>query len=667
MKQTILNNKITSFLNQYIIGFLTVVLIFLITRILECLYLDLNNIIQNPWRNFGFSINFDVFFIVLFSFLLLLPSIIINVFHSRTASVFLKFAWMLIVFINVSLTHYFLTSNELLTNKLFEFSFYEIYNIVLAEVTSERIFLWIADIFLLSLSVLFLFFLLAKIKPKPLVKIITLIIYLIILIPPIVNLKHYKKELKHFDKIEAFYLANNKITILIESVYKKRQAQKNNTIDTERLNNVIQEFQKTNNDFEYTSQEFPLLHKKRNHNPLGRFFSEHAKKPNIVIIISESLSRSYSGSDAKFGSYTPFLDSLAEHGLYWSNFLSNCERSFGALPNILGSLPFGQTERGFINDEDYPDHKTLISLLSEHDYYSRFFYGGWSRYDKMDVFLKRQKTDTIIDEEDFVKKQYLNQNKGWGYNDKNLFEKSLGVMQENENVNYLNIYFTLSIHTPYNSCEEKYYDKKYLTKRIEHLNINPDSAFKQFPEKGMLSSILFADDALKEFINQYRKRPDFDNTIFIITGDHDIRVLPVDNSLDFYRVPLVIYSPLLKESKQFNSLSTHRDITPSLLQLLENNYGLDFPAENAFLGTGLDTSNVLFGKNLITLNLINNYLPNIICNQYLLSNGETVFEINQSLKLTLVKDPSIQNKLFKTYQNTVLVNNYVCKMNKIYK
>jgi predicted AlkP superfamily pyrophosphatase or phosphodiesterase len=38
----------------------------------------------------------------------------------------------------------------------------------------------------------------------------------------------------------------------------------------------------------------------------------------------------------------------------------------------------------------------------------------------------------------------------------------------------------------------------------------------------LISSIMFVDDALKDFFYEYKKRPDFGRTIFIIVGDHGI-------------------------------------------------------------------------------------------------------------------------------------------------
>ena len=41
--------------------------------------------------------------------------------------------------------------------------------------------------------------------------------------------------------------------------------------------------------------------------------------------------------------------------------------------------------------------------------------------------------------------------------------------------------------------------------------------------------------------------------------------IPMKTKIDRYHVPLIIYSPLLKQPAQFESISTHFDITPSVI------------------------------------------------------------------------------------------------------
>ncbi|MBQ2351329.1 MAG: hypothetical protein II394_03850, partial [Bacteroidales bacterium] len=77
----------------------------------------------------------------------------------------------------------------------------------------------------------------------------------------------------------------------------------------------------------------------------------------------------------------------------------------------------------------------------------------------------------------------------------------------------------------------------------------------------------------------------------IITGDHKFITANKTNPIDNYHVPLIIWSPMLRESHRFPAVVTHRSITPSLLAYLKYTYGIKTPENVAWLNSGLDTCN----------------------------------------------------------------------------
>src|ERR1022692_4715500 len=120
----------------------------------------------------------------------------------------------------------------------------------------------------------------------------------------------------------------------------------------------------TGDDNTFPNIDYPFLHKDNTPNTLKPFFlaGDGSQKPDIVVIIIESMGKAYSGKDAYLGSFTPFLDSLADHSLYWENCLSGGGRTFAALPSIFGSLPF--LEHGYLEaGEKAPLATSLIKIL----------------------------------------------------------------------------------------------------------------------------------------------------------------------------------------------------------------------------------------------------------------------------------------------------------------
>ena len=106
----------------------------------------------------------------------------------------------------------------------------------------------------------------------------------------------------------------------------------------------------------------------------------------------------------------------------------------------------------------------------------------------------------------------------------------------------------------------------------------------------IFSTLLYTDTAIKSYIEGYSNRPEFENTIFVITGDHRLIPITQKDKLCRYHVPLFIYSPLLKRTARFKSISSHFDVAPSMVSFLMNNYNFNKLEETAWLGKGLDTA-----------------------------------------------------------------------------
>lgn len=343
--------------------------------------------------------------------------------------------------------------------------------------------------------------------------------------------------------------------------------------------------------FKYIDKNYPFLHEEKTKDVLSNFFNNVPGKPNIVFVLVESLGKGYSGKGAYLGSFTPFLDSLADNGLYWENFLSTGGRTFAALPSLFGSLPFAS--KGFLDlGESMPKTFTLIDFLKKQGYRTSFYHGGDAHFDNMDIFLKKNNIDFILDENnfggDYKKMPASGSGFSWGYGDKELFSKSLEVIGNNFTTPRLDIYLTLSMHSPFLVENQDYYVNRFYD--IYHsLHLGGDIMKEIESFKSILATVLYTDDAFRNFFNEYKKRKDYGNTIFFITGDHRMPEIPIATQIDRFHVPFIIYSPLLKRTARFSSISSHFDFTPTLLAFLRNECKMQTPTESVFIGSGIDT------------------------------------------------------------------------------
>jgi uncharacterized sulfatase len=144
------------------------------------------------------------------------------------------------------------------------------------------------------------------------------------------------------------------------------------------------------------------------------------------------------------------------------------------------------------------------------------------------------------------------------------------------------------MHTPYQWIGMDKY-RAMVDKHLDKLGIAPDRRTPYTAQRDIYASILYTDEVLREFFDGMSKLPGYENTIFIITGDHRLPELPMDTRIERYHVPLIVYSPKLKAPQSFKAISSHFDIAPSLLAFLSSSQQLQTPADVAWLGTGLDT------------------------------------------------------------------------------
>ena len=405
--------------------------------------------------------------------------------------------------------------------------------------------------------------------------------------------------------------------------------------------------------FEYTdSKNFPFLHQNQQPDVLGPFFKPSKSPPNVVILLVEGLGRAFTNEEAYLGNFTPFLDSLSNESLYWKNFLSEGGRTFAVLPSILGSLPFGVN--GFLEmGKKMPAHLSLYNLLKSNGYRTSFYYGGNAQFDNMDLFLKKNRVDEIADEttfpSDYIKLPALN-GFSWGYNDKELFRYYLNSRHP-ETSPQLSVILTVSTHNPFIINEQERY-LKVFEERMTELRFDGTTKKTYRNYQLQYSSIMYADDAIKGFFNAYKKRADFDNTIFLITGDHRMPEIPMSTKIDRYHVPLIIYSSLLKRSAKFSSISTHFDIAPSVLAYLAKNYKIKIPNTQSWIGEGLDTTRNFQNIHHYPIMQTKTDLIDFIMDEYHL-NGNSLYKILPNMGEVLVEDDEKYNQLknaFKEYK-----------------
>ncbi len=411
--------------------------------------------------------------------------------------------------------------------------------------------------------------------------------------------------------------------------------------------------------------DYPLLKPyNQSKDVLSSFINTKDEKPNIVVIVVEGLGGEFVNNNA-FSGFTPYIDSIIPHALYWDNFVSTTGRSFGILPSLFGSLPYG--EKGFLELTDTPSHASLISVLKANGYQTNYYSGGPSSFDRKINFLEYNGIDNLIDENkygpSYTKTASNDGGFSWGYPDSEIFKKAFSSLNV-EKQPRLDIVMTLSSHEPFEYPNKEVYMDE-VEKRLENLDKSEALENKIENHKDIFGCLLFTDNAIKNFMEDYKKRPDYSNTIFIITGDH--RLIPIEqkDKLCRFHVPFLIYSPLLKTSEKFKSISSHWDVTPSVLRFLTNNYKFK-PIENtAWMGSGLDTVKQFRNVKKIPLMRYKGNINDFIYENYFYSDGE-LFKINENFGTYKVHEDGLLKTISDSLMAFKKMNAYVTQHNKIF-
>ena len=629
---------------------LALLIAFFAVRIMEFIYISMtNNLPRDFWNVVWQALLFDIL-----SFLEILPFLFIPFFIVYFSTRTMKSRYWaygaggsIVIILYAILIKYFAAALVPLGADLFGYSMKDIEITVRGGATIDAIsiFLFIIPIAIFWASLAFLYSC-KSIKPVYAFVILGAGVVLTCEVSALPDSTSFKTEF-------SYNLALNKVAYFAEESYAyfSRATEGNvNTItprkDDRRPDNAPV--------FKYVSSEYPFLRTDETPDVLGEFFNvDSTRPPNIVFILVEGLGKAFSGLNAYLGSFTPFLDDLAGESLYWENFLASQGRTFSALPSVLASLPFA--DKGF-NDlgQRMPKHLSLMSILKHNGYRIKFYFGSDLDFDNERLFLQRQGVDVLVGIDDYEKNYAKSPGTSWGYPDRELMRKSLEMDRRDSQQPYISFVQTMSMHTSYSIPDQGKYIKLF-EERMNRLGFDEAQKERHRTYKKIYSTIMYTDEALRFFFEEYAKLPAYSNTIFIITGDHRLPEIPMSTKIDRFHVPLIIFSPMLKRTAHIKSISSHLDITPSLLAFLKENYNIDAPSTVSWVGSGLDMDPSFRNIHKYPLKHTKNNLIDYISGMYFIDQ-DILFSMGKSMDLEPIQDEGKRNELIAEFNQYKSMN-----------
>lgn len=365
------------------------------------------------------------------------------------------------------------------------------------------------------------------------------------------------------------------------------------------------------------------------------------KKYNVVVIILESFGKSYTGISGR-KSYTPCLDSIMKNGLTLTNAFANANISASGIPAILSGIPAFMEEP--FTTSIYGSNKidALPNLLKKDGYTTSFYHGGTNGTMSFDAF-----TNNAGFENYYGRNEYNNDKDydgAWGIWDEPYLQYFAQQLSQKKQPFFASV-FTLSSHAPF------HLPKQYENTAIAKLD-------------GIHRVIRYSDEALRKFFMTASKQSWFDNTLFVITADHNFVACHdemgyYNNGFGLYALPVVFYKPNDSQLKGVNNRYFQQiDIMPSVLNYLQYDKPYIAFGNNAF-----DTIKKPFAFNYASnFNqfLYNDYLLTAIDTQV---KGLYYFKQDSFLKQNLLPNDSLlqlvlpQFKAFKQSLHTRIIQN----------
>jgi lipoteichoic acid synthase len=291
-----------------------------------------------------------------------------------------------------------------------------------------------------------------------------------------------------------------------------------------------------------------------------------AKDKNVYIISMESL-QSFVINDSIDGQeITPFLNDLINDSYYFPNFYHQTGQgktsdSEFLLENSLYPLPSGAVFFTHAQNE----YNGAPEILKDHGYYSAVFHANNKSFWNRDLMYKSLGYDKFFDVASY---EVTPENSiGWGLKDDYFFEQSIEYIKGLPQPFYSK-FITLTNHFPF-SLETQ-------DELIPEWTSGDGTVDRYF------TTVRFMDEALKKFFDQLKSEGLYEDSIFILYGDHygisenhneamaqfleKEEITPYD-TVDLQKVPLIVHIPGEKP-EVIETVGGQVDLRPTIMHLL---------------------------------------------------------------------------------------------------
>ena len=267
-------------------------------------------------------------------------------------------------------------------------------------------------------------------------------------------------------------------------------------------------------------------------------------KRNVVVVLMESMSTDYLDAVYNGRHITPYLSDLRRKSLYFSNFYSaGVHTNNGITATLYGYGPDFAKATMTVPSNQYMG---LPYALQRHGYNTYVFVTGNPQYDNMNSFFYDNSIERIFSLYDYPSDEAVN---NFGVPDDYMFSYGLDYLQQRAattEMPFFALFVTVSNHMPF-----------VIPEPYRNAGGNDEQRI-----------VAYADDALRQFMQQAQQTSWGKNTIFVLLGDHgSLAPTCYDYNIRHNMVPCFFVGENLPDSVVAKP-AQQQDVAPTIMGLL---------------------------------------------------------------------------------------------------
>jgi phosphoglycerol transferase MdoB-like AlkP superfamily enzyme len=290
-----------------------------------------------------------------------------------------------------------------------------------------------------------------------------------------------------------------------------------------------------------------------------RTVAEHpveGRRPNVVVLVLESLAAFKTGMFGNPTDPTPHLDALADESLVFTRFFVPSGPTARSIFGLITSIPDVNAAHSASRNPLVVRQPTIFNAFT--GYEKMYFIGGSASWGNIRGVLTHNIPDLRLYEEgDYSAPR----NDVWGVSDLDLLRAAHAVFQKTERP-FVAFVQTAGAHRPY-TIPKDHGDFRPVTEA------DSERLFESGFDDTLVeyNGVRFLDYSVGEFFRLARQEPYYRDTVFFLLGDHGTSFpgpRPPLPGLESNHVPLIVHGPaFLPPPQRIGTVASSLDVLPT--------------------------------------------------------------------------------------------------------